>query len=104
MMGIIDDIGGDSDRTINSIVLLANWISFAIQIVMFLIIGSFAGSLMDLLLDDIGGRADIHRLWVLQALDPYLSVYLGIWNRIWMAGSTYGRQVGGSHRAVYRWP
>lgn len=31
------------DRTINSIVLLANGISFAIQIVLFLIIGSYAG-------------------------------------------------------------
>lgn len=32
------------DRTINSIVLLSNGISFAIQIVIFLILGSFAGS------------------------------------------------------------
>ena len=32
------------DRTINSIVLVANGISFAIQIVLFLIIGSYAGS------------------------------------------------------------
>lgn len=31
------------DRTINSIVLLANGISFAIQVVIFLIIGSYAG-------------------------------------------------------------
>ena len=31
------------DRTINSIVLVANGISFAIQIVLFLIIGSYAG-------------------------------------------------------------
>ena len=31
------------DRTINSIVLLANGISFAIQIVIFLVIGSYAG-------------------------------------------------------------
>lgn len=31
------------ERTINSIVLLANGISFAIQIVLFLIIGSYAG-------------------------------------------------------------
>ena len=32
-----------SQRTINSIVLLSNGISFAIQIVLFLIIGSYAG-------------------------------------------------------------
>ena len=32
------------DRTINSIVLVANGISFAIQIVLFLIIGSYAGN------------------------------------------------------------
>ena len=32
-------------RTINSIVLLANGISFAIQVVLFLIIGSYAGKL-----------------------------------------------------------
>ena len=32
------------NRTINSIVLVANGISFAIQIVLFLIIGSYAGS------------------------------------------------------------
>lgn len=31
-----------SDRTINSIVLLSNGISFAIQIVVFLILGSYA--------------------------------------------------------------
>lgn len=31
-------------RTINSIVLLSNGISFAIQIVLFLVIGSYAGS------------------------------------------------------------
>lgn len=31
------------DRTINSIVLLSNGISFAIQIVVFLVIGSYAG-------------------------------------------------------------
>ena len=31
------------DRTINSIVLLANGISFAIQVVIFLVIGSYAG-------------------------------------------------------------
>ena len=37
------------DRTINSIVLLANGVSFAIQIVLFLIIGSYAG-------DHIAGR------------------------------------------------
>lgn len=35
------------DRTINSIVLLSNGISFAIQIVVFLIIGSYAGSSRD---------------------------------------------------------
>jgi hypothetical protein len=33
-------------RTINSIVLLSNGISFAIQIVLFLIIGSYAGGLL----------------------------------------------------------
>jgi hypothetical protein len=32
-----------SERTINSIVLLSNGISFAIQIVVFLFLGSFAG-------------------------------------------------------------
>lgn len=32
-----------ADRTINSIVLLSNGISFAIQIVVFLFLGSFAG-------------------------------------------------------------
>lgn len=31
------------DRTINSIVLLANGISFAIQVVLFLVVGSYAG-------------------------------------------------------------
>ena len=38
-----------SDRTINSIVLLANGISFAIQIVLFLIIGSYAGDQVGIL-------------------------------------------------------
>ena len=33
------------DRTINSIVLLANGISFAIQVVLFLVVGSYAGGL-----------------------------------------------------------
>ena len=37
------------DRTINSIVLLANGISFAIQIVIFLIIGSYAGIILYLI-------------------------------------------------------
>ena len=32
------------NRTVNSIVLVANGISFAIQIVLFLVIGSYAGS------------------------------------------------------------
>lgn len=36
------------ERTINSIVLLANGISFAIQIVLFLIIGSYAGRKLSL--------------------------------------------------------
>lgn len=38
------------DRTINSIVLLANGISFAIQIVVFLVIGSYAGMYLSLAL------------------------------------------------------
>lgn len=37
------------DRSINSIVLLANGISFAIQVVLFLIIGSYAGDQIDIL-------------------------------------------------------
>lgn len=49
---LLDEAVGESgmlkfagkDRTINSIVLLSNGISFAIQIVVFLIIGSYAGS------------------------------------------------------------
>lgn len=32
-----------SDRTVNSIVLLSNGISFSIQVVLFLVLGSFAG-------------------------------------------------------------
>ena len=34
---------GGRDRTMNSIVLLANGISFAIQVVLFLVVGSYAG-------------------------------------------------------------
>ena len=49
-----------SDRTINSIVLLANGISFAIQVVLFLIIGSYAGDQVDFL--------TIERSWQLQIL------------------------------------
>lgn len=49
---LLNEAAGDSttlkfagkNRTINSIVLLSNGISFAIQIVVFLIIGSYAGS------------------------------------------------------------
>ena len=40
--GVLHFVG--VDRTINSIVLVANGISFAIQIVLFLIIGSYAGN------------------------------------------------------------
>lgn len=40
--GIIRFAG--KDRTINSVVLLCNGISFAIQILLFLIIGSYAGT------------------------------------------------------------
>ena len=39
--GVIEFAG--SERTINSVVLLCNGISFAIQIVLFLVIGSYAG-------------------------------------------------------------
>ena len=39
--GVIYFAGGD--RTINSVVLLCNGISFAIQVMLFLIIGSYAG-------------------------------------------------------------
>lgn len=49
---LLDEASGDrkilkfagKDRTISSIMLLSNGISFAIQIVVFLIIGSYAGS------------------------------------------------------------
>ena len=40
--GVLHFVG--VDRTINSIVLVANGISFAIQIVLFLVIGSYAGN------------------------------------------------------------
>ena len=36
------------ERTINSIVLLSNGISFAIQVVVFLIIGSYAGTVLNI--------------------------------------------------------
>ena len=36
------------NRTINSIVLVCNGLSFAIQIVLFLVIGSYAGKLLDI--------------------------------------------------------
>ena len=36
------------NRTINSIVLVCNGISFAIQIVLFLVIGSYAGKLLNI--------------------------------------------------------
>ena len=36
------------ERTINSIVLVCNGISFAIQIALFLVIGSYAGKLLDI--------------------------------------------------------
>ena len=42
------------DRTINSIVLVANGISFAIQIVLFLIIGSYAGNWLQHISRDLG--------------------------------------------------
>ena len=37
-----------ANRTINSIVLVCNGISFAIQIMLFLVIGSYAGKVLDI--------------------------------------------------------
>lgn len=54
------------DRTINSIVLLSNGISFALQIVIFLIIGSYAG--MHCCGGSWGeGSTDCSRLWEITA-------------------------------------
>ena len=41
------------DRTINSIVLVANGISFAIQIALFLVIGSYAGNCLQRMSGDL---------------------------------------------------
>lgn len=57
LQNLLYEAAGDSevlhfvgrDRTINSIVLLANGISFAIQVVLFIIIGSYAGDQVDIL-------------------------------------------------------
>ena len=52
------------ERTINSIVLLSNGISFAIQIVVFLLLGSFAGKFWVTITEDL---LMSYRLWYLEA-------------------------------------
>ena len=52
------------DRTINSIVLVSNGVSFAIQIVLFLIIGSYAG-IISILVPTMERTLNASRLWSL---------------------------------------
>ena len=58
------------ERTINSIVLLSNGISFAIQIVVFLIIGSYAGTELNLP-QTMGTTLTFPRLRQLEAQHPH---------------------------------
>ena len=47
------------ERSINSIVLLSNGISFAIQIVIFLVLGSFAGEFLMFMMSRLGGLMSV---------------------------------------------
>ena len=51
------------DRNVNSIVLLANGIAFAIQIVLFLGLGSFAGMLVLVILAELCAVQTIRLIW-----------------------------------------
>ena len=78
------------NRTINSIVLVANGISFAIQIVLFLIIGSYAGTFQ-------APEARLKNSLTTTRLWPFSPQYINrtvnrcLRNRLWVDGSTHGK-------------
>ncbi|KAL8899121.1 MAG: hypothetical protein Q9207_006360, partial [Kuettlingeria erythrocarpa] len=96
---LLSQAAGDSEvlqfagrvRTINSIVLLANGISFAIQVVIFLVIGSYAGNRG---IDLISDSTDADRLWALETKYSDRIVTGGIWDRFRMAGCSHSQQMG----------
>jgi hypothetical protein len=72
------------DRTINSIVLVSNGISFAIQIVLFLIIGSYAGNSPDVgrvgyIVDEQQTSATLAPISLSSCLLSHLQSALGGW-------------------------
>lgn len=80
------------DRNINSIVLVSNGISFAIQIVLFLIIGSYAGN-SESMFQRMQPILMFVRLWSLTPQYTHRTLDLRLRYRIWMDGGTYGKQV-----------
>lgn len=88
------------DRTINSIVLLANGISFAIQVVIFLVIGSYAGNRGIHLISD---STDAGRLWALETKYSDRIVTGGIWDWFRMVGCAHSHQMGSWRWHVHCW-
>jgi len=80
------------DRNINRIVLVSNGISFAIQIVLFLIIGSYAGN-SESMIQRMQPILIFVRLWSLTPQYTHRTLDLRLRYRIWMDGGTYGKQV-----------
>ncbi len=88
------------DRTINSIVLLANGISFAVQVLIFLVIGSYAGNRG---IDLVSDSTDAGRLWALKTEYPDRIVTGGIWDWLRMAGCAHPQQMGSWCWHVHCW-
>ena len=88
-----------AERTINSTVLVCNGISFAIQIVIFLIIGSYAGGTYHLAGEM---RLTAVRFRTFATQYPHRAFSRGFRHRIWMAGGTHSSQLENSCRHVHR--
>lgn len=70
------------DRTINSIVLVSNGISFAIQIILFLVIGSYAG---DHVTTSHEITSERYRFWTFSPEHPDCIIDCCFRNWVWMA-------------------
>ena len=81
--------------------LLSNGISFAIQIVVFLFLGSFAGELRN---SFRFSSPDQNRFRNMAAEHLDLFVAGGMGYRFWLAGGAHSVEMGNSNRIVYRWP
>ena len=95
---------GSRNRTVNSIVLLSNGISFVIQIFIFLILGSLAGEPFFIRPKrTIMSPKAVARFRTMEAKHLDRSVSRRSRNRLWVAWDSYARQVDGWNGNVHRW-